>query len=847
MASYNSKNRETEYSRIYKITRGMDCSGASAPTERYRSVVNMYVDYENGGACLESLPGYRKLCKLPGRINGIYRHKANGDEYIIIHSGKTLYKAKISDIDSQDAYSSLATVSDSPSSGFTYKDRLFILDGADIHIIDPELSVSTLADLGGYVPTTYMNGERVEKRNMLSPISLERYKISASEEHLYESAGFEYSVLSVKDKTCSLCGFSGKATGTLYVPRYTDIGGVRYEIAEIGDYALRDQSSITALFTSDGLKRIGKSALRGCTSLQLVQLSTTVEQIDEYAFYGCSMLTRVYFGEDMSYIGGAAFGYCSALAEINYERDLMGYNAIEGIVAIPESVVVYPFISYRALRLGFRLFGSISSISGVYLNGSSVPFTYEGSRNIVYLDFESQSKCDGGDFRIFVSNKASSDEDDFSASTYFDSIDERDAILGCTVGEVFDGRIFLSGNPKLPGAVFFSGVDLSKNHNYAYFRECDYFIDGEGGEGVSSMLPLTDSLLVFRRGNSSAGSVFYHKIGSEGDYPIYYIHRGVSILSRSYSLYDDALFLSPDGICTIQKQIYADHNKLSTCSKGIIGDLNIRSDTRFDFAIFKGYIVMIVGDKMYLGDLKRLYKQGEESSYEWYKTEGIGDYEGDTAVYRYAAEYGGLDELTEEIGERAAGTVISRTTEGGASVYYVETDGKKYAVAPTEERAGGILYPATTLFTAAGLLFFGTESGAVCVFNTDKRDSEGRLSPEHYSFMGHAPLCEIETWDDDLDTVSLTKSTVKGTFGVTLRAEGERLPSLLVSTDGSEYKNIPLAKRRYGTASRFKVMAEESEKGYVEKKLKISSSEYLSPFGVYSLEYRYKIKGRMKK
>ena len=847
MASYNSKNRDTEYTRVYKSTKGMDLTGATSPTEHYRSVINMFVDYEGGGSCLESLPGYRKLCNLGGRINGMYRHKCAYEEYLIVHAGNVLYKARITDIDSPNAFSSISVINDKPSSGFTYQDRLFILDGESIYVIDGNLALTALSSLGGYVPTTYLNGERYEKRNMLSKTSLERYTISSSDDYLYESLGFKYSVLDTREKTCAIAGFSGTAYGALYVPRYANIGGVRYEIAEISDYALRNQTHITALFTSAGLKRVGRSALRGCTALETVQLSTTVETIDEYCFYGCSKLARIYFGESMSYIGGAAFGYCTAFSQIYYERDLTGYNAISGLTSIPDSVSVQPFLSYSAVRLGFPVCGSVLNVDGVYLNDNPISYQYERSRDTVYLDFDATSECDGGDFKIFVSNDPSNDEDDFSASTYFSATDERSAILGCTTGAVFNGRIFLSGNPKLPGAVFYSGIDLTRNHNYTYFRECDYFIDGEGAEGVSSMLALTDSLLVFRRGNNSAGSIFYHKISSDGKYPVYYIHRGVSILSKSYILYDDALFLSPDGICTILKQVYADYNKLSTCSQGIIGDLNIRDDTRFDFAVFKGYMVVIIGDRMYLGDLKRSYKLGTETSYEWYKTVGIGDYEDDRTVYRYSEAYEGLDEFQDRIGERAEGTVISRKTESGASVYYVETDGKKYAVMPTSERTGGMFYPATALFTIGEKLFFGTESGAVCVFNTDKRGESGVLSPEYYSFMGHAPLCEIETFDDNLDTQSLTKETVKGSFGLTLQSVGECLPTLFVSTDGSEYKPIPFAKRRYGLPSRFKVLAEEAEKGYIEKRLKISSEEYLSPFGVYSLEYRYKIKGRMKK
>ena len=84
-------------------------------------------------------------------------------------------------------------------------------------------------------------------------------------------------------------------------------------------------------------------------------------------------------------------------------------------------------------------------------------------------------------------------------------------------------------------------------------------------------------------------------------------------------------------------------------------------------------------------------------------------------------------------------------------------------------------------------------------------------------------------------------------MSLTLCAVGERMPKLYVRTDGTEYKSVPLSERRYGETRRFTVMADERERGYIEKQLKISSDEYASPFGVYSAEYRYKIKGRIKK
>ena len=867
MAGYNPKNRDTEYTRVYDSLGGMDSQGFSQPDERYATVRNMYIDYEGGTPCLESIPGYRLIKRFSERINGIFRQcSASGEEFIIVHAGKTLYSARLSDLNKSDAFSSMADISDAKSTAFSFRDRLFLLDGSSIYVIEDATRVISLYSAETYIPTTYLNGKRLERRNMLSSISLERYTVSSADEYLYGTPGLCYAVLDSKEKTCYVSGFSGEAIGDIYIPRFADIGGIRYEVVEIGDYALRFYNRLTSLHTSRGLRRVGKSALRGCTALSSVQLSSSVGEIDEYAFYGCTRLAEIYLGESLTTIGGAAFGQCTQLSTVNYERDLTSFNAIAGVGALPDGVSLVTFSEYTATKLCFQLYGSIEGIGYINLNGNNYAYTYDSVRNTVSLSFEHPDECEGGDFEIFVRNASSRDDDEFSSPAHYNGFAPSEAVLGCTVGAVFDGKIFLSGNPSLPGAVFYSGYDLAKNPDYTYFRECDFFVDGEGGEGVCSMLPLTDTMLVFRSGNNSSGAIFYHKRSSDA-YPLCYVHHDLSILSKSYTLYDDALFLSYDGISTVTKSLFGDYKTVSRCSGGILGGVDIEKNTPFDFVLFKGYATVLLGDKIYLGDIRRSYKIGNEESFEWYELSGVGDYKDDRGVYRYSAAYGGLDEAEGKTGLRAEGTVISKKTEDGASVYYVETEGKKYAVLPTDEREGGSFYPAKALFTLDGLLFFGTDSGALCVFNTDKvgeapeylSKSEGFdaeeykkqfgkvLHPHFYSFMGHAPICCIETLPDSLDTTSLTKSTSKGSVSLTLKAEGEGMPSLFVSTDGKDFQSVPLAERRYGNARRFKLMADEREKGYIDKRYKISCAEYNSPFGVYSLEYRYKIKGRIKK
>ena len=79
--------------------------------------------------------------------------------------------------------------------------------------------------------------------------------------------------------------------------------------------------------------------------------------------------------------------------------------------------------------------------------------------------------------------------------------------------------------------------------------------------------------------------------------------------------------------------------------------------------------------------------------------------------------------------EYAEGEVISRITESGEMQFFVEEGGIKYSVYPTEEYRGGEYFAAESLASDGRLLYFGTSTGDLCIFNNDMRGQPPKRLP----------------------------------------------------------------------------------------------------------------------
>ena len=182
-----------------------------------------------------------------------------------------------------------------------------------------------------------------------------------------------------------------------------------------------------------------------------------------------------------------------------------------------------------------------------------------------------------------------------------------------------------------------------------------------------------------------------------------------------------------------------------------------------------------------------------------------------------------------------------------------------YLCDDTGAYTGGVFRPATVLRAMEDNVFFGTESGVVCSFNFDKRSDMGDIPHTWYTFDNRAIFSGCATKMDNCGIPGMTKSTVKKSTVIKTRAAESSAAKIKVRTNRKPYEQIArINNTRFSFESLdFSDVAfvisdqslfaiKEKEKKWVEKQYFIYSDEYMKPFALFYISYRYQIAGRYK-
>lgn len=890
----------TEYSRIYSDMGGVDFTGdgSAISKNRFSYLENMYRDYDaDGASVLVSVPGFRELYGFGKRINGIFAQKTgSGEEYTVVHAGDEIYRFRTSERDALASLSPIATVKDTESRAFLFGDSLFILDGTAITKISGDGTASSLTiSEPAYVPITYVNGRMHEQRNILCKSFIEKYTVTLPESIAAASEGMVFRICDEDNRYCILTDGSS-AVGAIYIPRSVTIDGINYQVREIAAAAFSGNSNISTVSIPEGVVKIGANAFYECLTLMNVYCPDTLEEIGANAFSGCTRLKNLYLGASLKKIGENAFNGNAFLETPRYALDRASFIGIEGYSALNTDTVSYN-TSYLGMRASVPIFSGAKSVESVTVNGTEImpnggPVRKNGV--IVAYEFTVDKRETLTNAEIIVRgtidtsarSRSSHGSDFFGIEESYAENPER-AILECTRCESFDGRIFLTGNPSLPSTVFYTARDRSGRCNPTYFGVFNYFRDGEDSFPISSLLAAGDSLAVFKNGDGCDGSIFYHTPYETGDdivpkvYPVSYIHRGFSAIGESASFFDDPVFLSTLGLCALDKKALYLERSIACRSHNVNARLLSEDLSRARLAKWCGYLVVSCEGRIYLADSRAKFThETKNTEYEWYYLSGIGVYEGKSSVFRYSsAAKDGYLVYEEEIDGRVPSEEVMSEYCGDELVYYRPVGDKKYAVERTRETEGGIFYPARVLYSDGRLLFFGTESGALCVFNNDKRGvapnriSEApdfdleeyesayarRIHPEFYDFATRPPRYVLKTASDSCSAPHLSKDTVKNSLTVKFKMFTSSAVRGDVKTDRSGYSetaeiyggdfcftDIDFTRFSFENAESFTLALKEKEKKWVEKQVEIRSERLDSPIGVYMIAYRFALRGKIK-
>ena len=886
-----------EYTHTYRDFKGVELNASSTVSSRSRLsyLQNMYKDYDGNGAdVIESVPGFRCFAHYGETVNGLFYQRSpfGNEDHILVHVKNKLYRHPISDTLKENSSGvEIAELNDTKSFGFEYGRHFYIMDSEKILQISDDGSCKAIGAEGAepYIPTVYVSGEEYEQRNLLTDKFKEEYYVSEPSVHAFYTKGLKYAITDPALRYCSVIGIDPTISGEVYIPASISISGVSYKVMSVGENAFLNNTAITAIFIPDGVTGIGKRSFCGCTSLITAVIPSSVLRIEEGAFSGCSLLSELYTGASLNYIGVEAFSGCIALHTVNYALGENDLKKISGYEAIKARSVVYNSI-YEPLKISLPLHDKVENVSSVKIKDNECQWdciSENGHPTAITVTFASMA--DATDIKITVLGSLTPLEKDWCADmTSLTDMTPYQAIMRSKIAEVFDGRIFFSGNPDFPNTVFYTERPRQGEEGALYVGRYDYFNDGVGSYKVKSMLAVRDMLAVFKEGDDGSGSIFYHsKENTSVDaidtvYPVAYVHSGICSSGMCLSFLDDPVFLTNEGLMALNNE-NINYQRNVVCRSHNVNFALLKEDlSKASLCEWLGYLVVGSQGKIFLADSRSLFRHPTGAyEYEWFMLTDIGAYNEDHEVYRYSEDpYMDAKAHPTRVGEAADyTTVVSAADATGTSYAYVTENGSKYRVVATAELGGGTFFPASLFISHGKRLFFATDDGHLCVFNNDMRgvapDSvkssadyneaeylskmADKLHPHFYSFAGHAPSYIIRTALDDCGIPHLTKSTVKKSLVIKAKSNTpyaihcdvksdendatyvDSLPASSMGFDSFSFTNTPWNTGRYGS-----VALSENEKRWIEKQITLSSQSFESPIAIYSISYRYTIKGKIK-
>ena len=463
----------------------------------------------------------------------------------------------------------------------------------------------------------------------------------------------------------------------------------------------------------------------------------------------------------------------------------------------------------------------------------------------------------------------------------------KEAVAGCTLCALYDGRVFLAGNPKLPNTVFYSQRNAEGINDPTYFGILNYFNDGFGTDRVTALLSFSDTLCCAK------GDTLYFHAAADGDdmvtrvYPAVQGQPGIGCVGACRNFLDDPVLLTKDGVWGINKSDLTLERTMGRRSAMADPRLVLEKEPRNAAMVeWEGYLCLFINGNVYMADSRATWSDNAGGmQYEWYRMENVGvwrDADKNGLRYHvYAAVTGSLPVAGREVSFEGniypltathedlyfTASEVRRVLVDGEYVDCALRDGRLYAVYETEEyERTGTFYPACYPLTVGDRLYFGTESGDLCVFNNDRRgwapDGEkipaGTLHRSCYSFAGCRMDSGFITVADDCELPHLRKSTSPRSMTVRAKAMDGGSYSVSVYTDSRPayrevatlapitFHGMDMSALTFESGQTLIQVTREHEKAWVEKQYLFSDGGFCKPFGIYSVSYRYRVAGRIK-
>ena len=578
----------TQYSRYLGDFRGVDFSSSPAMVaqNRFSYLKNMWKDYESKqGQAIETMPGYRIVLSAlagKGKIYSIHEYR----DCVMVKCGTSLYFCKF------DNHGNNLTVGNTGNpvatglksgviTGFVFNNDFWFMDGKQYYCYTYGNSSCVIVTSSAYVPTTYIDGEEYEQRNILTNKFREKvfFGGKAIEEGSFRvgSEGLTYEIKEISGvSVVSITGCTLKHE-TLIIPGELDIDGKEYSVYDVNGFS---GYPCKILVIPESVS-VGSEAFKDCLSLETIAIRKKdhlyLSQIGVYStksFVGCKSIKEIYvYGTKTNSDAAAKYnnwnvafetdsfpgiGLYKSAPNIYFNHSITDFMEIYGYGNLPLSYeigVVNPKVtedtSYcyeKNTYFDITLFEPCKEISKkemlpsvnvfaeiLYNNQyiESIGWFYRPIETDGYIEkvriFTEQPIAAGDEFSVTgigehtkLSTSKQNNPSIYDANASYDASTADSALnvlLKCTVTAIFDGRIFFTGNPDLPNTVLYSARDLTSANNPAYIGVYNYFNDGVGDKRNTAMISTPSMLIICKENTKQDGSCWYH-VGQDTGYDL---------------------------------------------------------------------------------------------------------------------------------------------------------------------------------------------------------------------------------------------------------------------------------------------------------------------------------------
>lgn len=193
----------------------------------------------------------------------------------------------------------------------------------------------------------------------------------------------------------------------------------------------------------------------------------------------------------------------------------------------------------------------------------------------------------------------------------------KNAILGCTLLQVFDNRVFFSGYADYPNVLWHCSLN-----DPSYVADLDYYREGMDNANIRGLVAGNNALWVFRKPSEANTTVFYHTPTIDSEYGKIYPSSHSSIttgcVGKAINFNDDIVFFSDRGMEGISGDVTTEQvvaHRSSLVDRKLISEADYKNMLLEEW---EGYLLVFVGNKVYLADSRTAFAYENHMEYEWF-------------------------------------------------------------------------------------------------------------------------------------------------------------------------------------------------------------------------------------